>query len=95
MKLRRLFFLGMLVAGSSWVGLPVIPAQSQVLNTRPLSQPYINPNNPNAGDIGSRTSPGYRETSPGTITNERQRPTMRPNSCWRDSLGQVHCARSR
>jgi hypothetical protein len=63
------------------------------LNTRPLSQPYINPSNPNAGDIGSRTNPSYRQTSPGTITNERQNPTMRPNACWRDSLGQTHCNR--
>ena len=93
MKPRRLFFLGILLSASSSAALPVIPAQSQVLNTRPLSQPYINPSNPNAGDIGSRTNPGYRETSPGTITNERQNPTTRPNSCWRDSLGQMHCTR--
>ena len=93
MKSRRLLFLVMLVAAFIPVGLPVVPARSQVLNTRPLSQPYINPNNPNAGDVGSRTNPGYRETAPGTITNERPRPTMRPNSCWRDSLGQVHCTR--
>jgi hypothetical protein len=93
MKSRRLCFFGVLVSASMSAGMPVVPAQSQVLNTRPLSQPYINPNNPNAGDIGSRNNPGYRETSPGTITNQRQNPTMRPNSCWRDSLGQMHCNR--
>ena len=93
MKPRRLFFFGILVSASVSAALPVIPANAQVLNTRPLSQPYINPNSPNAGAIGSRTNPSYRETSPGTITNERQNPTMRPNACWRDSLGQTHCNR--
>jgi hypothetical protein len=87
---RRLFFYS-LVAMSL---LGALPTQAQVLNTRPLSEPYINPHNPNAGDIGSRTSPGYRETSPGVIINERRNPAIRPDSCWRDSLGQMHCTRS-
>jgi hypothetical protein len=90
MKPCRLSFSGILVSAFFSAA---VPAQSQVLNTRPLSQPYINPGNPNAGDIGSRTNPGYRETSPGTVTNERQRATTKPNSCWRDSLGQMHCTR--
>lgn len=92
--LTRIFPVAVLVLVSI-AGAP--SAQAQVLNTRPLSQPYINPNNPNAGTMGSRSTPGYREASPGPVVQERQTldQGQRRAQCWTDSLGQRHCQAAR
>jgi hypothetical protein len=80
--------------------LPEPGTRAQVLNTRPLSQPNVNPSNPNAGFFGSRTNPGWRESGPGNDVNRRsdrpfQTVPVRRGTCWTDSLGQHHCQAGR
>jgi len=73
--------------------LPQPGAHAQVLNTRPLSEPFVNPNNPNAGPLGSRTAPGWRDTAPGQQVNQRQPPPPAPlrATCWTDNQGHRRC----
>jgi hypothetical protein len=67
--------------------------RAQVLNTRPLSQPYTNPSSPNAGAYGSRSAPSYRDLSPQKEYDARKAtpPGLGQGSCWTDSIGKRHC----
>jgi hypothetical protein len=67
-------------------------AQAQVLNTRPLSQPYVNPGNPNAGQMGRQYVPGTPQTLPRReIERRRALTTGNRPGCWVDSLGRYQC----
>jgi hypothetical protein len=68
-------------------------SQAQILNTRPLSQPYTNPTNPNAGEFGSRSAPSYRDLSPQKEDKARRAVPLGlgQQSCWTDSIGKRHC----
>ncbi len=79
-------------------------AQAQVLNTRPLSQPYVNPTNPNAGPAAggyvNRGSQGLvNRGSQGVSRQElerlQRRSTDQRRGCWVDSVGQTRCASTR
>ena len=95
MPMNRTFLIAALVVVPTAAILDAQPAEAQVLNTRPLSQPYVNPSNPNAGEIGSRTSPGWREIAPGQDFNrdfnQRQITLQKRGTCWTDSLGHQRC----
>lgn len=100
MPIKPKFLLASLVLVPAAISLPEQGTRAQVLNTRPLSQPYVNPSNPNAGFFGSRTNPGWRETGPGREGNQRPIPSFQPplarrGTCWTDSLGQLHCQATR
>jgi hypothetical protein len=94
-KLSLMVLLGLLAA------IGPLPAAAQVLNTRPLSQPYANPSNPNAGNMGSRSAPSYRDLSaqrevePWRNLEQRRALQQRGLSCWNDSLGKVRCVQGR
>lgn len=71
-------------------------AQAQVLNTRPLSQPYVNPTNPNAGaPLGSYVNRGSQGVSEQELERMRRRSAEQKRGCWRDSIGQTRCAPAR
>jgi hypothetical protein len=100
MPIKPMFRIAGFVLLPAAILLPGQGTQAQVLNTRPLSQPYANPSNPNAGFFGSRTNPGWRETGPGWEANQRplppfQTPSVRRGTCWTDSLGHHHCQATR
>jgi hypothetical protein len=91
MPMNRTLLIAALVLVPTAAIVDARPARAQVLNTRPLSQPYVNPSNPNAGAIGSRTSPGWREVAPGQDFNQRQITLQKRGTCWTDSLGHQRC----
>jgi hypothetical protein len=100
MPIKPIFRIASFVLLPAAILLPEQGTRAQVLNTRPLSQPYINPSNPNAGYFGSRTAPGWRETGPGRAVDQRpvvpfQTLPVRRGTCWTDSLGQHHCQATR
>jgi hypothetical protein len=99
MPIKRTFLMAALVVVPTTAIVDGRSAQAQVLNTRPLSQPYVNPSNPNAGEIGSRTSPGWREVAPGQDLNRgfNQSPLtlQKRGTCWTDSLGHQRCQSAR
>jgi hypothetical protein len=69
---------------------------AQVLNTRPLSQPYVNPSNPNAGQMGGQIAPGDRQTLERRERElERRAPLARRQGCWIDSMGRYRCPQVR
>jgi hypothetical protein len=72
------------------------PVFGQVLNTRPLTQPYINPSNPNAGTFGSQTSVGTKQLTPQQQFERRQQLQNQTSGqqvrrCSVDSSGVQRC----
>jgi hypothetical protein len=91
---RKTFLRAHLAAITAMVAV-CAPAtsQAQILNTRPLSQPYTNPSSPNAGEYGSRSAPSYRDLSAKKELDARRAVPPGPGqgSCWTDSIGNRHC----